>query len=143
MLNKQLAIMEYCDSVSRKDGLRVVGFPNNRLRARSEQKLDLAKGLQFHVLSDDSDESHIEGRIATAELVETESTSGIVYEFDVIEWKEDDESWRSKARIDLENGRARMRIIKDELIEADKENLETALDCVQKIKYDRELEYAY
>lgn len=142
IVNKQLAIREYINSVGDQSDLRVVKFDEGRIVAESEEELDLTEGLFFNILSDD-DEAFADGRIGKARLSETESSSGKLFEFELTEWKTDSEDWISRAKIDLSEGHARMSIITDGLVEVDEEKLETALECLQLIKYDRELEYDY
>lgn len=143
ILNKQLAIREYGRSVGPDNDLRVVKYENDFVVAKSKRELSLAKGLKFNILSDDGKDSHSDGRIATAELVETESTSGKLFEFQITDWKKDKDDWRSRAEIDLEKGNARMSIITEDLVDIEEDKLRTAITCLQKIKNDWELKYEY
>ncbi len=143
MINKLLAIKEYKRSIGEKEGLRVVDFENERIVAKSKNRLNLSEGLKFNILSTESSGSNVNGRIGTAELVESESSSGDLFEFTLLEWKNENDDWISRATIDLENGQARMRIITDDFIDIEEETLKTTLNCLQQIKHDRELKYDY
>ncbi|MCL9817026.1 hypothetical protein [Natronocalculus amylovorans] len=145
LINKQLAITEYLNSTEETDGLRVVDYrsDNEIIVANSEDELSLAKGLLFNVFSDDNHCGIVNGRIGKAELIESESTSGKLFEFVITEWKDDDEHWKKNAESDLKNGYARMKILTDDVANIEKERLQTTLKTLQKIRYERGLKYDY
>lgn len=146
IIDEQLAIREYTSSVNSENGMRVLGFDSQGdeyINAQSEDDMNLSRGLLFHLLSDEGENSTVNGRIATAELVETESTPGDLFQFVIHEWRRDEEQWKSRAIEDIRNGRARLTIITDDLVDVEKEALETTLQCLQTIKHHQELDYGY
>ncbi|MFC7077901.1 hypothetical protein [Haloarcula halophila] len=140
-LSRQLAINEYTQSAGESHDLRVVRYRNNRVTAHAEKELDLPKGLEFLILSDDDENSNVNGRIGKAELVENNSTDGDLFEFEVLEWKSDDQDWQIDAQSDLSQGHARMRVINHDVIDMDTSKLEIAIECLEKMKRQSEVEY--
>lgn len=143
VINSHLALQEYMMSSTSDNGLRVVGFENELITAQSEEEIDLAEGLIFNILSDERNECLVTGWIGTAELIAAESSSGKLFQFKPLEWKHNEGDWKGLAKEDLKNGRARLDIPTDDLVEIEGEILETTLYCLQKIKQEGELEYDY
>jgi len=143
IIDKQLAIREYQESTNKDEGLKVVKFDGERITAKSKEELNLTEGLQFYILSDETDDCQVTGRIGTAELIESESSTGKLFQFMINEWKSEKEEWKTKAKVDLEGGHARMGIINEDVVDVEKEELEKALQCLQKIKYSQGVKYEY
>lgn len=144
MVSEQLAMREYINSS--ENHLRVVGFESSEdkfINAVSEDSLDLSPGLVFTILSDGCEDSAVQGRIGTAELVETESSEGNLFQFTIRSWRREEDTWKRQAKDDIRNGRARLTIITEDLVDIDKEELETALNCLRIMRYHEESEYGY
>jgi hypothetical protein len=141
MVNKQLAMRKHEDSPT--DELRVVKFEDDRIWGKAEEELDLIEGLDFRVLSGGDNSSRVTGSIGIARLIENQSSTGDLFEFTIIKWKNEDDDWISEAKTDLREGRATMRINTSELIDIDEEELEAVLSGLQDIKTELEKKYEY
>lgn len=137
-LNKQIAVKVYQEDISDKEGLKIVDVEGTKVRAASENELDLTTGLMFNVFVDREDVSE---RIATAELTEAESTTGKLFEFDIIGWKYEDKGEIMDARSALDEDRGRMKIITDGVVDTDIEGLQEAREKIKQIKNKRDTKY--
>lgn len=137
-LNKQIAVKKYLQDISNQEGLKIVQVEGTSIRAASENNLNLATGLMFNVFLEKNDVSE---RIATAELTESESTTGKLFEFEIREWKYDESEKIGEAKSDLADNLGWMKIITEGVVDTDIQDLRAAREQIVEMKNTRDTKY--
>lgn len=144
-ISKQISVIEYLDARDSGEGLKIVRVDSqtDTIIVNSEVQLSLVEGLIFNVFTSSQNPEDPMERVARAVLMESQSTSGDLFEFEIYDWKYDDPQWIRNAKKRLENNYGRVKIIREGIIDDDKSDLQVALNCVQKMKNVRDREYEY